>query len=133
MSSKRGSKPGTWGGRDPVEDGRKAGQTSKTHGMEALAARGRAALDPAEVASLDELRDLLNTHPGRIEVRTELAARTMMIVEKGYQHVEGKHFTEGGGPLRYLAVYSNLLARLLDSWPDPIEGAKDVTELMHGD
>lgn len=115
-----------------MEDGRKAGQKGNTHGMFALRDRGRAALEPSEIASLDELRDLLATHPGRVEVRTELAARTMMIVDKGYQYVEGEHFTKGGGPLRYLAVYSNLLARLLDNWPDPIEGARDVTELMKG-
>ena len=99
--------------------------------MGAVAARGRDALDPAEVQRLEDLRELLATEPGRMEVRQELAARVAIIVERGLQWlgVHGEeHFAKGTGPLKYLGVYSGLLARLLDNWPE-LDGGERVIEL----
>ena len=108
---------------------------AEKHGIFAIEARGRTALDPAEVGRLEDLRELLASQPGRMQVRQELAARVVIIVERGFQWLEANgdaHFAKGTGPLKYLGVYSGLLARLLDNWPNPIEGARDVTELMQG-
>ena len=119
--------------KDPfTADGR---SISEKHGMFALADRGRAALDPAEVQRLDELRELMVTQPGRLKVRQELAARVALIVDRGSAWLDSsseEHYAKGTGPLKYLGVYSGLLARLLDNWPNPIEGARDVTELVRG-
>jgi len=109
----------------------KAAQSNIKHGMGAVAARGRDALDPAEVQRLEDLRELLATEPGRIEVRQELAARVAIIVERGFQWLGAngeEHFAKGTGPLKYLGVYSGLLARLLDSWPE-LDGGERVIEL----
>ena len=120
---------GEW--KDSPEAAARAGQKSRKHGMKAVEARGREALDPAEVQRLEDLRELLATEPGRMEVRGELAARVAIIVERGFQWlgVNGEeHFAKGTGPLKYLGVYSGLLARLLDNWPE-LDGGERVIEL----
>ena len=118
--------------KDPFVDGK---HIARKHGMEAVVARGREALEPKEVMRLEDLRKLMDSKPGRIEVRKELAARVATIVDRGFQWLDvngDAHFAKGTGPLKYLGVYSGLLARLLDNWPDPIEGARDVTALLQG-
>lgn len=76
------------------------------------------------------LRALLDSHPGRVEARKDLAAIVMLIVLRGQAYLateEGaKHYSQGGGPLSYLGTYMALLERLLKGWPQAIDEAIDV-------
>ena len=111
----------------------KGNTNPETHGLHTIERRGREALNPAEVQSIGELRAMLDTPPGRIEVRKELTARIALIVARGVHYLEQdgiEHFQKGTGPLKYIAIYAGLLQRLLDKWPDPLGEAIDVSEVL---
>lgn len=73
---------------DNSERARLAGQASKTHGAYVFEDCEEAALDPQEVASLRELRALVESEPGRKEVRVEIAARPVIIARKVFSDIE---------------------------------------------
>ena len=111
----------------------KGNTNGETHGLHTIERRGREALNPAEVQSIGELRAMLDTPPGRIEVRKELTARIALIVARGVRYLEQdgiEHFQKGTGPLKYIAVYAGLLQRLLDKWPDPLDEAINVSIVL---
>ena len=107
------------------------------HGMDALNKGGPEAImriDPKMVARLSELRDMMNTEPGRREIRLEVGARLALIVELGMAEL-GRAIQEPGIDLFDTAVmgriggYINSLNRLLLRWPSPVKEAIDVNEL----
>ncbi len=81
---------------------------------------------------LRELKDRLQTEPGRLEYRAELASFLAWIVQDGAVELQRKR--EAGetiwqdGPLHQLATYINSLTRLLDAWPKE-KPSLDVTSI----
>ena len=107
-----------------------------THGMK-LAEGGERSLihfDPKLVKRLDELRVLMDTEPGRRDLRVELGARVALIVELGIAEI-GRQMEQQGSDLfdtsviHKLGTYVNTLSRMLRDWPSPIDDAIQVTEL----
>ena len=82
---------------------------------------------------IQELRVLVASKPGRLELREELTAQLIKLVLGGYAYLETErglmHKIDGKGPMLYLGWASNLLARLLKEWPSPIDTALHVAEL----
>ena len=90
-------------------------------------------IDPKLVKRLGELRALLDTAPGRREVRVELGARLALICELGIAEIGRQMEQEGdlfdAAVIKRLATYTNSLSRLLEHWPDPVSEAINVKEL----
>jgi hypothetical protein len=111
-------------------------QASRTHGMYALENRGEAALDPEGRTRLQELRELFESEPGRVEYRKELAAHIALMLELGFSSV--RETAERGGniwkssPVGRMGTYLNSLIRLIDGWPKDKGELIDVTELLRG-
>ena len=103
--------------------------------MHALAASGDGSLSPVELMSLRELKLALNDPTVRREIREELAARLVIIVRRGFEHLKKNptHYETGDGPIKYLGVYANLLLRTLDKWPSAVDEAIHVEELKRID
>ena len=110
--------------------------TDAKHGIIAAERGGPEALmrvDPKLVKRLSELRLLVDTEPGRREIRLELAARLALIMELGTAEIS--RVIERGDDVfdtpvlgRYLS-FANGLHRMLRDWPDPIEEAQFVEEM----
>ena len=107
---------------------RLAGQQSRSHGFYAFRDRGEAGLiDPKEVSKLSELRAMVKSDSGRIELKRELAARLGLLAEIGFRSLHDRY---GGQQARKssagnmwddpvikrLATYLNLYVRVLDSF-----------------
>lgn len=102
------------------------------HGIDSFAAHGDGRLQARQITRLSELRQLVESEPGRMDLRKELTARTMLIVELGYAHLrqqaEKGEDIWAGGVIRRLASYIAETRRLLDSFPG--EGRYIDTELI---
>lgn len=106
------------------------------HGMR-LAAGGEYSLihvDPRLVKRLGELRELLATEPGRLDVRLELISRYAIIVELGMAEV-GRAIDRGDDlfdtpVIAKLATYMNALQSAIDKFPDPLDEAIDVEAVL---
>lgn len=86
---------------------------------------------PARIA---EWSRLLETEQGRTEIRRELTASVLWVVvalvsEMKRREAAGENWTDGG-PIKSLGTYANTLERLLRTWPDPADGAIDVTAVI---
>ena len=106
------------------------------HGMIATARGGPGSLmqiDPKLVKRLDELRLLLDTAPGRREVRVELGARLALMCELGIAEVGRQMELEGdlfdASVVAKLNTWMNSLLKLLDKWPSPVDEAIHVEEM----
>lgn len=117
-----------------LEQRREAGRGNKKHGQFALEASGLESLDPQGITRLTELRALMETAPGRLEVRVELAARFALLLEMGFEHMRRQ--AENGediwdaGPIKHMSTYANTLTRLMNTHPQAIDEAIDVTEMV---
>ena len=113
----------------PEEAQRKGGEATRDHGVYAVASRGKEALrGPAEKGRYQELKELVRTYPGRVELKEELATLAMMIVELGASSLRETH-NKGGSVfddkaiLKALSPYMNVALKALDSLPDDKERA----------
>jgi hypothetical protein len=118
------------------ENQRKAGQANVTHRVNAFEARGEAALAPTQKEYLAELREMVRTQPGRLEIREELAAALMLICQLGFSHMrenaeKGQDIWESG-VIGRLATYINALRMLLDNWPEDDKGRQNIIDIMKG-
>jgi len=119
-----------------TERGRLAGQTSRSHGLDAIANRGEAALlDATAAMEFRELRDALRLPDAREEIKLELMARLVIMARVGFDQM-GAIAQQGGDPFKVpvvgrLGTYLNLLARLLASFPqqDRADHARLVGEM----
>ena len=96
----------------------------RTHGVHSFERRGQDALEPAQVARLVELRQMVSDAPGRTELRRELTARMALICELGFAHLrqqaENGEDVWQGGIIRRLGSYVAETRRLLDSFEDVV-------------
>jgi hypothetical protein len=116
-----------------VERARKAGQSSKKHGAYAFENRGEAALAPSEVASLQELRDLVSSESGRQEVREEICARLVIIARKVFFDMEkqmGNPKWWDAGVVKRGATWIAELRRWLETFHPELETSRNVTEAL---
>jgi hypothetical protein len=97
-------------------------QASRKHGEYAFRRRGDDALEPSQISALSELRELVETNPGRLELRKELTARMALICEIGFSYlreqVEDGEDIWAGGIINRLSTYVAETRRLLDSFSD---------------
>jgi hypothetical protein len=113
-------------------------QAARTHGIHALRRRGPDALEPEKIGSLAELRQLLRTHPGRLELMEEQAARLGLICEMAFAELaearaRGESIWEGAIIKRagtYFAEYRRLLTSLPDADRDGL-AADIITEKIN--
>ncbi|MCI0398228.1 MAG: hypothetical protein L0322_25310 [Chloroflexi bacterium] len=96
-------------------------QAAVKHGIHAFEARGPLALDDGRLSRLAELRQMVRSHPGRMELREELTARTALIVDLAMSelittHEAGKSIWESP-VIKRAGTYLAELRRLLDSFP----------------
>ena len=118
------------------------GKASRAHGMYSMEFSGPDALaDPTQITRMAELREILRTQPGRDEVRHELAARLVLMVEMGIASVreryEGEHVTTAQRAkvwkdpvIGVLPRYISALQKALDSLPKLFDEPKNVTEML---
>lgn len=67
----------------------KEGNTNaEKHGIHTFEQRGELALNPFEVNSLDELRAIVKTDPGRKEIKDEVVARLVIIIRKFFNDMQ---------------------------------------------
>lgn len=95
-------------------------QASRKHGIHAFESRGERALAPAEVARLQELRNLVRTAPGRREIREEIVARLVVIARKVFNDMEQMAGSEEwweSGVVKRGGTYLAELRRWLDTFP----------------
>lgn len=79
-------------------------------------------LQPEKINRLVELRQLVKTEPGRLEIREELTARMALIVDLGFSHLAQQQ-AEGDdifatAVLKRLQGYVAETRRLLDSFEE---------------
>lgn len=120
-------------GMSRTERAQKAGQASKKHGAYAFESRGEAALEPAEIASLQELRDLVRTEPGRQDVREEISARLIIVARKVFNDMELQLENPNwwdSGVVKRGATWIAELRRWIESFPPEFEAAMNVTEML---
>ena len=120
-------------GMSRAERAQKAGQASKKHGAYAFESRGEAALEPAEIASLQELRDLVRTEPGRQDVREEISARLIIVARKVFNDMELQLENPNwwdSGVVKRGATWIAELRRWIESFPPEFEAAMNVTEML---
>lgn len=109
---------------------------ARKHGIYAFRDRGPDALiEPQQVSSLAELRELVRTQPGRDALRQEMTARVALICYMGFSEL--KNWADDGKPIwespmiRRAATWMAELRRLLDTFP-PEKEAIDITEILRG-
>jgi len=115
-------------------------RTSRTHGIYSLRDSGPKTLDPVQIERYSELKQLVKTHPGRIELREELAARAALLVDLGFSELI-KTASDGQSVwdspvIRRMGTYMAELRRILDSFPanDNQQSANEIIqELMAND
>lgn len=110
----------------------------RTHGIYAFRDNGPEALDASKVGSLQELRELVSTQPGRMELRQEMAARVALICYLAYGEMvevadeKGKSIFDAPVTKRAGTWFAEL-RRLLDAWPDDDDSANVLEGLQNGD
>ena len=113
---------------------------TKTHGMRGLEISGPKSLDSAKYDRLSDLRRIVATHPGRQELRQELAARVALLVEIGFHelvktHEDGKSIWESPVIGRY-STYLAELRRVLETFPAddiPASASDVITQALSND
>ena len=115
MASRKG-RPRTEG---TFKDGNRA---SITHGTRSLENSGPSRLSPENISRLSELRDMVKSDSGRMDIRRELTARMALICDLGFSHLsqqqqDGANIWDGG-IIRRLATYTAETRRLLDSFQE---------------
>ena len=105
---------------------------SKSHGIHAFVSRGDDSLRPKDVSRLAELRKMVKSDAGRMDLREELLSRMFLIVELGYFHLEqeaqaGKDIW-ATDVIKRMGTYAAECRRLLDSWPQ--QGPPVIAELV---
>ena len=91
-----------------------------THGIYSFEANGPGVLSPVEVASLQELRELAKTEQGRTEIKVEVTARLMVIVQKAFADMMESQKGPGwwnSGVVGRAGTYLAELRRWLESFP----------------
>jgi len=116
---------------------RRQEQAPVTHGVHSFEKRGEAALVPAEVASLQELRELVAYPEGREQVRQEVTARLVIICRKVFGDMEASladpQWWEAGVVRRggtYLAELRRWLDTFQPSQDPPMSPAEAVAAAM---
>ena len=96
--------------------------------MYAFRDRGEAGLiDPQQISKLDELREMVKSDAGRIELKLELAARLGLLAEIGFGSLHDRYASKKARKshtgnlwddpvIKRLATYLNLYVRVLDSF-----------------
>ena len=108
-------------------------QAAKTHGIFSFEERGPDALEPSEVASLQELRDMIDTPEGEREVVTEVKARLVIIVRKVFNdmaQLEKDPKWWDAGVVGRGGTYLAELRRWLIAFPSERGEAKNITEAL---
>lgn len=104
---------------------------AEKHGIHTFEARGVTALEPGRLSRLAELRQLVKSQPGRLELREELTARCALIVDIAMSELVKTH--EAGDSIwdspviKRAGTYLAEMRRLLDSFP-PDDADNDVTD-----
>lgn len=119
------------------EAGRKGGLSGKTHGLHAVQERGPAALTiEVEQMRYRELREALRQPAAREEIKLELMARLTTMMRVGFSEMESMA-QQGRDPfgapvVGRLGTYLNLLARLLNSFPQakPDSLAEEIEKIQ---
>lgn len=115
-------------------------QAARKHGAYAFQSSGEASLAPEGRSRLAEIRELVRTQPGNLQLRQELAARTVMLAELGLAHLE-ERYGQAEGDERFKLWSDPILARLgtfiaearrqLETLPTD-KGRKTLNEVMNG-
>lgn len=116
-------------GKQLFQNGNKA---ARKHGIRALEDAGPKSLEPQQVGRLQELRQLVRTHPGRMELRIELTARAALIVDLAMSELT-RHADSGESIFDSMVIkrggtWFAELRRLLADFP---EDSSDHAELAH--
>lgn len=117
-----------------------AGNTAaRKHGIDALIERGPSTVEPGRVGRLAELRQLVRTHPGRMELREEMAVRCAMICDIAFSEIvvarrEGQPIFDTP-VMKRAATWFAELRRTLDGFPAEGESgtAADIIRQAMGD
>ncbi len=112
-------------------------QAAVKHGIYSFQNRGDKSLNPQRVGRLAELRELVQTQPGRQELREELAARCALIVDLAMAdlvktHNDG-HSIWTSPVIKRMGTFMAELRRVLDTFPaDEVEGtaAEIITQAI---
>lgn len=104
-------------------------ENARKHGLSSFERHGdKSLIDPKEINALAELRLLVKTVPGRLDIREELTARVALLTSIGFSSL----FERYGNPelparlrvkmwedpvMKRLATYAALLDRLLRGFP----------------
>ena len=116
-------------------------ENAKRHGIRQFEDRGPARLtDPAQIERFAELKRMVKSEPGRIELRQELAARAALLVDLGFSELirtnEAGKSIWNTPTIKRMGTYMAELRRLLDSFPadDELTASADkIIEMMHND
>lgn len=64
-----------------AKDWNQKAMAARKHGIDGFQMRGELSLAPEQVDRLTELRDLVKTHEGRLDLRREMVARLTLITD----------------------------------------------------
>lgn len=102
-----------------------------SHGVHSAANRPPALMNPLDVQTLTELRDLIRSGDGRIELRLEIIARLTLVARKFFADISRNQSDPAwwnSGVVRVGGSYLSELRRWVDSMP-PDREAIDVPDL----
>jgi hypothetical protein len=113
-------------------------KASRKHSIYAFSDRGAEALSTENVNSLNDLRELVKTHPGREELRRELTARVALVCYMGFSELSNdaqKGSIWESPVIKRAATWVAELRRLLDSYPDDLNviDAESVLSAVRGE
>lgn len=116
----------------------KAGnKAAEKHGIRAVQERGVAAMDDHEMGYFSSLRKQVTTHPGRMELRHDLAAMATLLAKMFFSRATedtaaGIDIVNSPAAKR-LGYHIALADRILASMPDEDDEVSNITELLNND
>lgn len=112
-------------------------ELAKKHGISAVEARGISAMDENRMGFFASLRKQVETHPGRLELRHDLAAMAVLLAELFFAQAE-KDAQEGINIVdspsgKRLGYHIALADRILASIPEDEGGPTNITDALSND
>ena len=112
-------------------------KAAQKHGIRALEERGVAAMDDHKMGYFSSLRKQVTTHPGRMELRHDLAAMATLLAKLFFSRATedtaaGIDIVDSAAAKR-VGYHIALADRILSSMPDEDDGPGNITEVLNND
>ena len=112
-------------------------KAAQKHGVRAVQARGVAAMDDHKMGYFASLRKQVKTHPGRMELRHDLAAMAALLAKlffsRATEDAEAGIDIVDSPAAKRVGYHIALADRILAGMPDEDDGPGNITEILNND